>query len=104
MERNTEVNLSGLQLDNPVIPASGTFGYGAEFAALYDLNVLGSFAMGAPRGAASATHAPHRRVRRGLLNAVGLQNPGVEAVVRQELPASRASSANRSSPTSAASR
>ena len=40
MERNTDVNLSGLQLDNPVIPASGTFGYGAEFAALYDLNVL----------------------------------------------------------------
>jgi len=88
MERNTEVNLSGLQLDNPVIPASGTFGYGAEFAALYDLNVLGSFAMkGTTREPRFGNPTPRiAECAEGLLNAVGLQNPGVEAVVRQELP------------------
>ena len=88
MERNTEVNLSGLRLDNPVIPASGTFGYGAEFAALYDLNVLGSFAMkGTTREPRFGNPTPRiAECAEGLLNAVGLQNPGVEAVVRQELP------------------
>ena len=82
------VNLCGIDLKNPVIPASGTFGYGREFAGLYDLNVLGSIAIkgttlhpregnAVPRIAESAS---------GMLNAVGLQNPGAETVVREELP------------------
>lgn len=88
MERDTAVTLSGLTLDNPVIPASGTFGYGAEFAELYDLNVLGSFSMkGTTREPRLGNPTPRiAECTAGLLNAVGLQNPGVEAVIRQELP------------------
>lgn len=85
---NTSVNLSGLRLTNPVIPAAGTFGYGAEFAELYDLDCLGSFVM------KSATAEPRfgnptpriAECPAGMLNAVGLQNPGVDAVIGEELP------------------
>ncbi len=82
------VTLCGLALDNPVIPASGTFGYGREFADLYDLNILGSFSFkGTTR--APRTGNPTPRIAEctgGMLNAVGLQNPGVEAVLETELP------------------
>ena len=82
------VTLCGLALDNPVIPASGTFGYGREFAGLYDLNILGSFSFkGTTR--APRTGNPTPRIAEctgGMLNAVGLQNPGVEAVLETELP------------------
>ena len=82
------VNLCGIELDNPVIPASGTFGYGYEFAELYDINCLGTFSFkgttlhmrtGNPQPRIAETNA-------GMLNAVGLQNPGVDAVIREELP------------------
>lgn len=86
---NTKVSLSGLTLDNPVIPASGTFGYGAEFAELYDLNILGSISF---KGTTVEPRFgnPTPRIAEcegGMLNAVGLQNPGLEAVCRDELPA-----------------
>lgn len=82
------VSLGGFNLKNPVIPASGCFGYGREFAELYDLNMLGSFAIkgttlesrfgnGQPRIAETAS---------GMLNAVGLQNPGLDAVIKSEIP------------------
>lgn len=85
---STKVALSGLTLDNPVIPASGTFGYGREFAEIYDLNCLGSFAM---KGTTAAPRFgnPAPRIAdcpAGMLNAVGLQNPGVDAVIENELP------------------
>ncbi len=86
---NLSVNLCGIELSNPVIPASGTFGYGREFAELYDIDVLGTFSFKGttlcprlgnplPRIAESAS---------GMLNAVGLQNPGVDKVITEELPA-----------------
>ena len=85
---NTKVSLSGWELDNPVIPASGTFGYGKEFSEVYDINCLGSFSF---KG--TTVHArfgnPTPRIAEcpaGMLNAVGLQNPGVEHVIRHELP------------------
>lgn len=85
---NTAVSLCGLPLENPVIPASGTFGYGYEFAQLYDINCLGTFSF---KGTTLAPRYgnPTPRIAEyagGLLNAVGLQNPGVEAVIREELP------------------
>ena len=85
---NTKVTLCGVKLDNPVIPASGTFGYGYEFAELYDINLLGTFSF---KGTTLAPRYgnPTPRIAEyagGLLNAVGLQNPGVEAVIREELP------------------
>lgn len=85
---NTKVNLCGVTLDNPVIPASGTFGYGYEFAALYDLNLLGTFSFkGTTRSPRSGNAQPRiAEYAGGLLNAVGLQNPGVEAVIAEELP------------------
>ena len=82
------VNLCGIELENPVIPASGTFGYGYEFADLYDINCLGTFSfkgttlaerIGNPLPRIAETEA-------GMLNAVGLQNPGVEKVIAEELP------------------
>ena len=88
MER-TRVNLLGIELDNPVIPASGTFGYGREFAQLYDINCLGTFSfkgttlhprLGNPLPRIAETAS-------GMLNAVGLQNPGVDRVIAEELPA-----------------
>ena len=85
---DTKVTLSGIQLDNPVIPASGTFGYGYEFAELYDINCLGTFSFkGTTREARFGNPTPRiAECTQGLINAVGLQNPGVEAVIREELP------------------
>ena len=88
---NTKVTLSGIVLDNPVIPASGTFGYGREFAALYDINCLGTFSFkGTTREARFGNPTPRiAECTAGMINAVGLQNPGVEAVIAQELPEMR---------------
>ena len=82
------VNLCGIELDNPIIPASGTFGYGHEFAALYDINCLGTFSMkGTTRQPRFGNPTPRiAEAPAGMLNAVGLQNPGVDAVISQELP------------------
>ena len=82
------VELSGLRLDNPVIPASGTFGFGAEFAEFYDLDILGSFSFkGTTREARFGNPTPRiAECREGMINAVGLQNPGVETVIAEELP------------------
>ena len=85
------VNLCGIELDNPIIPASGTFGYGYEFAELYDINILGSISIkGTTREARFGNPTPRiAECRAGLINSVGLQNPGVDAVVANELPALR---------------
>lgn len=82
------VNLCGIELDNPVIPASGTFGYGYEFAELYDINVLGTFSFkGTTKDARFGNATPRiAECTSGMINAVGLQNPGVEAVIKEELP------------------
>ena len=84
----TNVTLSGWQLDNPVIPASGTFGYGYEFAELYDINCLGTFSFkGTTRQPRFGNPLPRiAECEGGMLNAVGLQNPGVEKVIAEELP------------------
>ena len=83
-----KVTLCGIEMDNPLIPASGTFGYGYEFAELYDINVLGSFAF---KGTTLEPRFgnPTPRIAEcpaGMINAVGLQNPGVEKVISEELP------------------
>ncbi|MBR2784321.1 MAG: dihydroorotate dehydrogenase [Firmicutes bacterium] len=85
---DTTVSLSGWELDNPVIPASGTFGYGYEFAGLYDINCLGTFSCkGTTREPRFGNETPRiAECSSGMLNAVGLQNPGVEAVISEELP------------------
>lgn len=85
---NTKVTLSGLTLDNPVIPASGTFGFGYEFADLYDINALGSIALkGTTREARFGNPTPRiAECTEGLINSVGLQNPGVDKVISEELP------------------
>ena len=85
---NTNVTLCSLPLDNPVIPASGTFGYGHEFAELYDINCLGTFSFkGTTRDARLGNPQPRiAEMQSGVLNAVGLQNPGVDAVIAEELP------------------
>ena len=85
---NTQVTLCGLTLDNPIIPASGTFGYGYEFAELYDINLLGTFSFkGTTREPRFGNPTPRiAEYAGGLLNAVGLQNPGVDAVITEELP------------------
>ena len=82
------VNLCGIEIDNPVIPASGTFGYGREFAELYDINALGTFSFkGTTREARFGNPTPRiAECTAGMINAVGLQNPGVDAVIREELP------------------
>ncbi|MCR4606797.1 MAG: dihydroorotate dehydrogenase [Oscillospiraceae bacterium] len=82
------VDLCGIELDNPVIPASGTFGYGYEFAELYDINCLGTFSFkGTTLQPRYGNPLPRiAEAKAGMLNAVGLQNPGVEAVIREELP------------------
>ena len=86
---NTQVTLCGIPLDNPVIPASGTFGFGQEFAALYDINCLGSFSFkGTTLGPRFGNPLPRiAECPSGMLNAVGLQNPGVKHVKEVELPA-----------------
>ena len=85
---NTKVTLSGWEIDNPVIPASGTFGYGYEFAEIYDINCLGSFSIkGTTLSPRFGNPTPRiAECQRGLINSVGLQNPGVEAVIAHELP------------------
>lgn len=83
-----KVSLCGIELDNPVIPASGTFGYGYEFAELYDINVLGTFSFkGTTREPRFGNPTPRiAECTAGLINSVGLQNPGVEKVIEEELP------------------
>jgi dihydroorotate dehydrogenase (NAD+) catalytic subunit len=85
---NTKVNLSGITLDNPVIPASGTFGYGYEFAHWYDINCLGTFSFkGTTKDPRFGNPTPRiAECTAGMINAVGLQNPGVDAVIAHELP------------------
>lgn len=82
------VNLCGIELDNPVIPASGTFGFGYEFADIYDINVLGTFSFkGTTKDARFGNPTPRiAECTGGMINAVGLQNPGVEKVINEELP------------------
>ena len=85
---NTKVNLSGITLDNPIIPASGTFGFGYEFAELYDINILGTFSFkGTTKEARFGNPTPRiAECREGMINSVGLQNPGVHKVIEEELP------------------
>ena len=82
------VSLCGIELDNPVIPASGTFGYGYEFAGFYDINCLGTFSFkGTTKDPRFGNPTPRiAECPGGMINAVGLQNPGVEAVIARELP------------------
>ena len=86
--RDLSVELCGLKLDNPVIPASGTFGYGNEFREFYDINILGSFSFkGTTREARFGNPTPRiAECRAGMINSVGLQNPGIDAVITEELP------------------
>jgi len=85
---DTKVNLSGLILDNPVIPASGTFGYGYEYAELYDINILGTFSFkGTTKEPRFGNPTPRiAECESGMINSVGLQNPGVDKVISEELP------------------
>jgi len=85
---NTQVTLSGVTLDNPVIPASGTFGYGYEFTQWYDINLLGSLSFkGTTKEPRFGNPTPRiAEMASGMLNAVGLQNPGIDAVIEKELP------------------
>ncbi|MBR5278869.1 MAG: dihydroorotate dehydrogenase [Clostridia bacterium] len=85
---NLKVNLCGIELDNPIIPASGTFGFGYEFAELYDINILGTFSFkGTTKDPRFGNPTPRiAECSSGMINAVGLQNPGVEKVISQELP------------------
>ena len=82
------VSLCGLTFDNPVIPASGTFGYGCEFQEFYDINVLGSFSFkGTTKSARYGNPTPRiAECTSGMINAIGLQNPGIDAVISEELP------------------
>lgn len=82
------VELCGIKLDNPVIPASGTFGFGYEFAELYDINCLGTFSFkGTTKDARFGNPTPRiAECTAGMINAVGLQNPGVDSVINNELP------------------
>ncbi len=82
------VNLCGIEMDNPVIPASGTFGFGYEFAEVYDINVLGTFSFkGTTKDARFGNPTPRiAECTAGMINAVGLQNPGVDKVISEELP------------------
>jgi len=85
---NLKIDLAGVELKNPIIPASGTFGYGREYAELYDLNILGSFSWKGTTGQMRMGN-PQPRIAEmtgGMLNAVGLQNPGIDAVIEQEVP------------------
>ena len=85
---NTTTYLCGHKIDNPIIPASGTFGFGQEYREMYDLNILGAISIkGTTREARFGNPTPRiAECKAGMLNAVGLQNPGVEAVVGHELP------------------
>lgn len=85
---DTRVNLSGLELSNPIIPASGTFGFGKEFSELYDINMLGSFSFkGTTKDERFGNPTPRiAECPSGMINSVGLQNPGIERVISHELP------------------
>ena len=85
---NTKVNLCGIEMDNPVIPASGTFGFGYEFAMNYDINLLGTFSFkGTTKEPRFGNPTPRiAETPCGMLNSVGLQNPGVDKVISEELP------------------
>ncbi len=85
---NTKVNLCGIELDNPIIPASGTFGFGYEFALVYDINILGSISFkGTTKDPRFGNPTPRiAECEKGMLNSVGLQNPGVDKVISEELP------------------
>ena len=85
---DTKIKLCGVELDNPVIPASGTFGYGYEFAQFYDINILGSISVkGTTKDASFGNPTPRiAECEGGMLNSVGLQNPGVDNVISHELP------------------
>ena len=82
------VTLAGVRLKNPIIPASGTFGYGRECAELFDLNILGAFAWKGTTATPRNGNPPPRiaETPSGMLNAIGLQNPGIDAVIREEVP------------------
>ena len=99
------VDLCGIELDNPVIPASGTFGYGYEFAEYYDINCLGTFSFKGTTKEPRFGNATPRiaEAPSGMLNAVGLQNPGVEKSYRKSFLNSGSASASLSWPTSAVS-
>ncbi|MBR7183821.1 MAG: dihydroorotate dehydrogenase [Alistipes sp.] len=88
MVRDLSTTLCGVELDNPVIPASGTFGFGAEMADIYDINCLGSISVkGTTREARFGNPTPRiAECSAGLINSVGLQNPGIDAVISHELP------------------
>ena len=85
---NTKTTLCGIELDNPLIPASGTFGFGYEFAEIYDINILGSFSFkGTTKDPRFGNPTPRiAECERGMINSVGLQNPGVHKVIECELP------------------
>ncbi len=85
---NTKVNLCGIEMDNPIIPASGTFGFGYEFAMNYDINILGTFSFkGTTKDPRFGNPTPRiAETASGMLNSVGLQNPGVVKVISEELP------------------
>ncbi len=85
---NTKVTLSGLTLDNPIIPASGTFGFGYEFADIYDINILGSISCkGTTKEPRFGNPTPRiAECTEGMINSVGLQNPGIDKVISEELP------------------
>lgn len=85
---NTKINLLGIEIDNPIIPASGTFGFGYEFADLYDINILGTFSFkGTTKEPRFGNPTPRiAECTAGMINSVGLQNPGVEKVISEELP------------------
>jgi len=86
--QNLKINLCGIELDNPIIPASGTFGFGEEFRRFYDLNILGSISFkGTTKDARFGNPTPRiAECTAGMLNAVGLQNPGIDKVISEELP------------------
>ena len=85
---NTKVNLLGIEIDNPIIPASGTYGFGYEFAELYDINILGTFSFkGTTKEPRFGNPTPRiAECNAGMINSVGLQNPGVDRVINEELP------------------
>ena len=85
---DTSIDLLGIKIDNPIIPASGTFGYGYEYSELYDINMLGTFSFkGTTREPRFGNNTPRiAETPSGILNAVGLQNPGVDKVISEELP------------------
>lgn len=84
----TKINLLGIEIDNPIIPASGTYGFGYEFADLYDINILGTFSFkGTTKDARFGNPTPRiAECNAGMINSVGLQNPGVDKVINEELP------------------